>query len=84
MVMESSVLPLTKFPALGVAVSVFIRNHWQGQCQNQAALAAAWKFSERDLILEGLGFKSTEASELEWKKEKATLAARGKTALIKF
>jgi hypothetical protein len=28
-----------------------------------------------DLILEGLGFKSTEASELEWKKEKATLAA---------
>ena len=40
-------------------------------------MAAAWKFSERDLILEGLGFKSTEASELEWKKENATLAARG-------
>jgi hypothetical protein len=64
--MESSELPLTKWPALGGAVNVFMMNHWQGQCQNQIAHAPAMQFISSVRWLTGFICKSTEDNQLGW------------------
>ena len=59
MVMDSSELPLTKWPALGDAVSVLMLNHWHGQCQNHIANGPVQQFTFWVSNSDGLSFKST-------------------------
>jgi hypothetical protein len=62
--MESSELPLTKWPALGGAVNVFMMNHWQGQCQNPTANGLSLQFICSVPGMDGISCKSTAGNQL--------------------